>query len=166
MNTFRAVVIGPADRPAIADDERILPALSVLTAIQQARQRSPTAAATAFGAVRLLPRMSGDRSEVYFDVIQKALKPAARRELEKMLDLKNYRYESDFAKKYIAKGIAKGKAEGIVEGERNALLAVLRARGFVVTRQIQSRIVKCKDATVLHAWVMRAAAAASIDAVF
>lgn len=166
LNTFRALVIGPGDLPAIAEDERTRAGLSVLTAIVHGRNRSPDAAELAVAACSVLDGMPDDRYRVYFDTIETALHPAARKEWKAMMDLRKFPYEGPTAKKFVAEGMAKGMAQGIAEGERKALLTFLRARGFRVTRKVTTRIRECDDAAILHGWIERAARVAKLDEVF
>jgi hypothetical protein len=74
---------------------------------------------------------------------------------------RNYEYQSDFAKRYIAQG----RAEGRAEGEARALLAVLKARGIEVPDPIRERILACADLEVLDGWLARAATAPSASEV-
>jgi hypothetical protein len=67
--------------------------------------------------------------------------------------MKGYEYQSDFAKKYEAKG------------EARALLATLRVRGIAVPDAARERIMAEKDPERLERWVERAVVAASIDEV-
>ena len=66
----------------------------------------------------------------------------------------------------LAKGLAKGRDEGLARGEREALRAVLQARALVVSTEQSARIDACSDPDALRAWIVRAATATHIDAVF
>jgi predicted transposase YdaD len=57
---------------------------------------------------------------LYFDLVLAALSAAAREELQAM-DPAKYEYQSEFAKRCVAKGRAEGRVEGKAEG-RAALL--------------------------------------------
>jgi flagellar biosynthesis/type III secretory pathway protein FliH len=147
--------------PPFADDSRIQAHLAILGAITQARNESPRAAEAAIEAHRVIPALTEDEQKLYWDVILKALGEQARLELETFMQTKR-EYTSDFARKYFAEG----KAEGIAEGERSALLAVLRARGFAVPADLMDRIQRCPDSLVLQTWVERAARCQTIEDVF
>jgi len=56
------------------------------------------------------------------------------------MDMKNYRYQSDFARKYHSEGIAEGKQEGIREGRQEGLAhGVREGRAALITRQLEKR---------------------------
>ena len=69
----------------------------------------------------------------------------------------NYEFQSDFAKKLIAKGRAEGRA--------HAILDVLEARGVHVSDEARARVLACTDAAQLATWLRKAATATSIDQV-
>ena len=75
--------------------------------------------------------------------------------------MKNYEYQSDFAKKYVAQGMAQGRAE---EAGR-AVLTALRVRGIVVPAADRERILAEKDPAKLERWHEKAILAASIGEV-
>lgn len=74
------------------------------------------------------------------------------------MPLGNYEYKSDFAKKYVA--------QGRTEGARQALLAVVAARGLELSDGSRQRIESCSSVTTLEQWIRRAAVVASGDDVF
>lgn len=76
--------------------------------------------------------------------------------------MKGYEYQSDFARKYVAQGRAEGRAE---EGA-DAVLTVLRTRGFTVSDSVCERILAQKDPERLRRWLEKAVVANSIAAVF
>jgi hypothetical protein len=155
MSSFRAIVIGPDDVPAITEERyaRRFPSLAVLSAFAHAHDDKALGIARA--ALTGLESMHEDRRGVYFDLILQARDEAARRELEAWMDFKNYEYKSDFAKKNFVAGIA----EGEIASSRTALFDVLRARGFHVDDASRSRIEACRDVALLRTWVSRAAVA-------
>jgi hypothetical protein len=61
------------------------------------------------------------------------------------MDLKNYEWQSDFAKSHIA------------EGEAKSVLLVLKARGLAVPDHVHERITGCSDTDQLERWIQRAA---------
>jgi hypothetical protein len=70
------------------------------------------------------------------------------------------------AKKYYGEGKAEGLAEGVANGEREALVVVLRARGLKLTEEQRDLITACTDADQLTTWVTRAATAAKAADIF
>ncbi|HLM73282.1 MAG TPA: hypothetical protein VK459_11340, partial [Polyangiaceae bacterium] len=65
-----------------------------------------------------------------------------------------------------AKGRAKGLAEGEVKGKRDAVLALLKARGVALSAEERAVLNACADAAKLDRWIIRAATAASASEVF
>jgi hypothetical protein len=55
----------------------------------------------------------------------------------------------------------RARNEGIAEGKRDALLAVLAARGLAPTTQEQAAIESCKDPAAFDRWLVKAATATS-----
>jgi hypothetical protein len=68
--------------------------------------------------------------------------------------MKGYEYQSEFAKKYVAQGRAERGA--------NDVLAVLRARGIVVSDAVRERILAQKDPSLLERWLEKASVAESV----
>ncbi|MGV9678324.1 hypothetical protein ACWDSJ_23860 [Nocardia sp. NPDC003482] len=75
---------------------------------------------------------------------------------------RTYEYKSDFARRYIAQG----RSEGRAEGEAQALLVILDARGIVLSDDSRRRIADCRDMDQLNAWLRRSATATSADELF
>jgi hypothetical protein len=133
------------------------PELGVLSVIAHGETgQGATIAAAVLPAVRGLDE---DKARFYYDLVYNSLNEAARRSLEAMM--KGYEYQSDFAKKYVAQG----RAEGRVEGEAQALLTVLQARGIVVPDAARERILAQTDPERLKRWLEKAAVANSVAAV-
>jgi hypothetical protein len=61
-----------------------------------------------------------------------------------------------------AQGRKKGRAEGEAEGRQDALLTMLRARGFSPSQEDEARIRACVDTAKLDRWIARAATAATV----
>ncbi|MFF0524025.1 hypothetical protein ACFYTC_35450 [Actinomadura nitritigenes] len=68
------------------------------------------------------------------------------------MHIKNYEWQSDFAKTHIAEG----RAEGRAEGEADAVLSVLETRGITVPNDIRDKVTGCTDIDQLKRWVRRA----------
>jgi len=71
--------------------------------------------------------------------------------------MKNYEYQSPFAKKYVA--------QGRTEEAARALLTVFRVRGLAVPDSVRERILAQKDPERLERWLEKAVVAASVAAV-
>ena len=82
------------------------------------------------------------------------------------MQIQNYEFKSEFAKRYIAEGKAEGFAEGASEGPRHTLVAICQARGLLLDDAMRARIAACEDPALLERWVVRAATAAAIADVF
>jgi hypothetical protein len=157
------------------------PELGVLSAIAHGETEAGEAIAAAM--LPAIKELDADRSRLYYDLVYNSVNEAARRALETMM--KNYEYQSPFAKKYVAQGRAEGRAEGLTEGltkgltegltkgltegrteeaARN-LLTVLRVRGLAVPDAVRERILAQKDPERLERWLEKAAVAPSVAAV-
>jgi Uma2 family endonuclease len=55
-----------------------------------------------------------------------------------------------------------GESEGRLRGQRDALLAVLRARGLAVSEEERAAIMEADDTNVLERWIVQAATANSV----
>lgn len=89
-----------------------------------------------------------------------SLSEAARKAFDS-LDLKNYEYKTEFARKYVAQG----RQEGLAAGKAEAVLQFLAARGVDVPDAIRQRVLACTDPSLLDRWIQRAAVAVNADEV-
>jgi hypothetical protein len=64
------------------------------------------------------------------------------------------------------KGRAEGKAEGEAEGKAGDIVAILEARGIVVTEGQRQQILECQDLERLNSWVRKAVTLAVVDELF
>ncbi len=60
----------------------------------------------------------------------------------------------------------RGRKKGRREGQQQALLTLLRARGFQVPDKVRDQILSCEDLELLERWIARAATAASLEPIF
>ncbi len=164
-NSFRALVVGRRDIPAITEESyaRAFPSLAILSAF--ARARDDDAVEVSRAAMSALEALHPDRRGVYYDLILDALDRAAAQALEEWMDFKNYEFKSDFAKRNFAQGKAEGKTEGELLGAREALYDVLAARRFEVDAATRARIDACRYVATLRSWIARAAVAQSMSEV-
>jgi hypothetical protein len=121
-NVFRPLVVGPASVP-IVDDVALAerdPELAVLSVMAHGHE----AHAEALGRTALLAiqRLTDDRHALYSDLVLAAVSKAVRTALEELMASGNYEFQSDFVKKFLAKGRAE------------ALLSMLDARGLRLRR--------------------------------
>lgn len=73
---------------------------------------------------------------------------------------------SPFAREHYGRGKDDGRAEGLAEGEANAILRVLAARGIGVPGEACARIRACTDQQQLDTLLDRAVSATSITDLF
>jgi hypothetical protein len=99
-----------------------------------------------------------ERAMLYWDVVLSCLNQAARRALEEMMESGNYEIQSEFLRKYVAKGKANGKAE--------AVLLVLETRGLAIPDEVRQRVLASSDLAELERWLSRAVVAGSASEIF
>ncbi|WP_433463448.1 hypothetical protein [Spirillospora sp. CA-128828] len=156
---LKPLTVHPGMLPPVTDPEqaRRLPELAVLGA--PAHADGPHAEAVLTSVTAALGSLSGDTGALYHDYLMTRFSDAARKILEDTVDIKNYEWQSDFAKSHIAKG----RAEGEAKGEAKALLLVLDARGISVPNDVRERVISCTDTDQLDRWVRRAAVVHSAE---
>lgn len=81
-----------------------------------------------------------------------------RRILEEIMKTTAWPVYSPFAKEHFGRGKA--------EGEADAIMLVLQARGLPITAEQQARISGCTDLNQLKRWVSRAAVVDATDDLF
>jgi hypothetical protein len=107
-NRFTPFVLGPSGIPQVTEETRARenPELAVLSAMAHGRDSSSQRAVEiGLAAQKAIAGLDGDRSKIYADLIISSLGEAARRALRSM-DAFTYKYQSDFARHYIAQGHA------------------------------------------------------------
>ncbi len=163
---LRPLVLGPDGVPVIVDAERAkqAPELAVLSAI--AYGESEHALPVALAALAAAAALDDERARLYADVVMASLGKAVRHALEEMMASEGYEYQSEFARRYVAKGEAKGEAKGRAEGRASAVLTVLRARNIDVGPEAEQRILGCADLDQLDEWTRRAVTAQSAAELF
>ena len=108
-------------------------------------RRGPTAksARIAMLAQMAAAGLDANRSMLYCDLILRSLPEAARRALRAM-DIDNYEFKSDFARKYIRRGMklgtARGRAKGRAEGRMEIVLRMLAKRYGALSEAIEARV--------------------------
>ncbi|MEU6645080.1 hypothetical protein ABZ863_21300 [Saccharomonospora sp. NPDC046836] len=156
------LVIGPDRVPVVTDTDQATraPELAVLSAI--AHSTHPDRDKIFHALLTALTTVDAQHTTLYHDLVLAALPGAARRHLEALMTTGTYEYQSDFVRKYVHQG----RAEGRVEGEAQALLAVLAARGIDVTEDDLARITACTDPEQLVTWIRQAATADNVEQLF
>lgn len=104
---------------------------------------------------------------LYTDLVLYALASAVRAVLEIEMNLSDYEFKSELFRRKLAEGQASAEARGLARGEARgesrALLAVLAARGLVISDALRARIVECNDTATLERWISRAATAQTAE---
>ncbi|MQY06033.1 hypothetical protein ACRB68_41130 [Actinomadura sp. RB68] len=80
--------------------------------------------------------------------------------------LKNYEYQSEFAREYFGKGVAEGRAKEKTETTAKNVLHILRTRSVCVSDEARRRILGCQDLGQLQTWLERAITASSTRELF
>jgi hypothetical protein len=176
-HTMTPHVVGPEALPRLDPAEvKRSPVLAMLSTL--ANVDHPQCAEQALETLEVLASWDEDADGRLGDILQAALPKAVRRRMEKLMRTGKYEYQSDFAKKYFARGEEKGREQGREEGreqgreegraagEARALLLVLRSRGIDVPAAIARRIEAERDDARFEAWIRRALTATTIDHVF
>lgn len=142
------IVLGPDQIPQVIepDDAARTPELAVLSAM--AHGGRPDGAKTLESLVDAYGALDPDHRALYHDVVSAMLPQAARHHLETLMKLKNYEYQSDFARHYFD--------NGKVEEAAKAVLMVLSGRGICVSPEIRARVTGCTDLAQLEVWLQRA----------
>jgi hypothetical protein len=141
-NVFKPRVLGPAAVPEVVDENeaRADPELAVLSAMAHGQDRDAGKSAQIAAAARVATLdLDDDRSRLYLDLVLTSLSEAAHREL-KAMDPAKYEYQSDFAKRFVAKGRAEGKAEGRAEGKASIVVRLLVRRFGALPPEAAHRI--------------------------
>jgi hypothetical protein len=134
LNHFMPYVLAPSSVPEVIDEEaaRRDPELAVLSAMAHGRADDASRAIEiAAAACKACATLDADRSRIYSDLILSHLGEAARLALEKM-DINTYVFQSDFARKYIARGREEGRVEGLAHGRAHG-------RAELILRQLSLR---------------------------
>jgi hypothetical protein len=162
------LVLGPENVPVVndADLARRNPELAVLSAMvhgarpDQAGMYQPGIFEAMLAGLDVVDEK---HAKLYADIVLMVLPAAARSCLEALMTTPTtFEYQSDFARRYYGQGEARGKAEG----EAQAVLTFLDARGFEVPDHVRERIAGCTDLDQLDTWVRRAATATKVDDLF
>jgi Arc/MetJ-type ribon-helix-helix transcriptional regulator len=159
---LRPLVLGPEAIPVIVDEQaaREDPELAVLSAMAHGRQEVGAAIARAvLGAAQGL---DDERCSFYVDLTMASLSAAVRQSLEELMKSGKYEYQTEFVRKLMAQGLEQGRQEG----EMDALLEVLDARGLNVDAEARQRILSCEDLAQLKVWLRKAVTVSSVQELF
>jgi hypothetical protein len=120
--------------------------LAVLSAVEHGKQSDIELAKRIIAtAIAAAGEIDDERSGVYLDFIYSFLK-GTHEVLEDAMTSVALKYQSDFARRYVAKGIAEGEAKGRLE----IILEQLATRFGPLPESIQTRV-RAASAAQMHA---------------
>jgi hypothetical protein len=153
---FRAIVLGPSDVPNTPPgDVASQPGLALLAAICHGQEEPKLISA----ALASMAELGEGARAAYYDLLRYHVgKEVFERVLEAMMGTSEHKYLSDFAQKYYG--------EGEVKATRDAVLAVLAARGLAVSEADRARVEACSDTATLGKWLTLGARATAAAEVF
>jgi hypothetical protein len=141
--------------PAIAD--RFAPELAVLHVVTKSIDMTTNEAKLqVLEALALAPP---ERRASYSRIVRAVVSKPVRAELEELM-------KTVIKDPFIDGLIEEGMALGMAEGEADAILRVLEARGLEVTAAQRKRIIDCTDLKMLQDWITRAVSAVKVADIF
>ena len=160
------VVIGPGSIPRSPTRAEVArhPALGVLALHahrERTKEESLVAAREVLGGIddATALGLADDAARPDLDSILDAAPEAVRRALEDEMQLRNYEYKSDFARKYYGQGVTDGEARGEARGLARSIFALASARGLLLTAAQREHVSACTDPATLERWLVQAATA-------
>jgi hypothetical protein len=155
---FAPLVLGPEAIPKITDKEQAMASPELAFLSVQAHidsEEGPQVAIAAKAAIAAVSGIEHRFGMLYNDLIELVLTETVRQQMEELMLVKDYKFQSAFAKKH--------HAEGHAEGLTNALLKILDARGLPLSPEQRQQILQCSDATTLDQWIEQALHAETVD---
>mgnify|MGYP001168676829 CR=1 FL=1 len=145
------LAIGPSRVPKISDEQqaRNLPELAVLSA----RVHGDSDPGPLRAVVEALDSTAEENRAFYYDYVLAGLNEAARKELEGLMTVETYEWQSDFARKYVGIGREEGRQEGRTSEAVKNVISILQTRGFILSAEVRERIESCADLPTLEQWV-------------
>ena len=145
------LAIGPSRVPKISDEQqaRNLPELAVLSA----RVHGDSDPGPLRAVVEALDSTAEENRAFYYDYVLAGLNEAARKELEGLMTVETYEWQSDFARKYVGIGREEGRQEGRTSEAVKSVISILQTRGFTLSAEVRERIESCTDLPTLEQWV-------------
>ncbi|KYF63758.1 hypothetical protein BE11_18560 [Sorangium cellulosum] len=153
--TLTPLVLGPEGVPVVTEAAQATAAPEVVVLSAMAHGQGEAAEAIGVAFLAAAAGLDQERRTVYWDLVLSSLNAAARRTLEAIM--KNYEFQSEFARSYVAKGVEQGRLAGLLEGKAQDVLAVLEARGLEVPAEVRERVLASTDIAELDRWIRRAA---------
>jgi hypothetical protein len=153
------LVVGPREVPLVTDPDeaRRHPLLAVLSALAHGAEEVH-AKPLAESVYAALDFINQDNAQLYTDLVWRNLARPGQIHLEALMTTAPYTFKSEFMLRVVAHGKAEGEAE--------AVLMVLEARGFTIPDELRARVTGCADEDQLRTWIRHAATAETLDEVF
>lgn len=142
LHQFTPYVLGPSSVPEVTDGAlaRKNPELAVLSTLAHGRGANcERAIEIALAARNAIVGLDADREDLYVDLIINSLSEAARRALMEM-DLRQYEFQSDWAREKLARSRAEGEMLGELRGRAALVIRMLTTKFGEVARQADDRI--------------------------
>ena len=160
---FRAQVLGPEELGALSH------AATAEVAFLRAMVRGDHEPALVVEAAERFDELPAERGALYLDLLLRLLSRATRHTVEALMPLSNYEFKSEYMLKVLARGREEGRQEGRqegLEGLRQAIRAVIDARGLTLRPEDARRLAACTELATLGEWARRAAVASRVEAIF
>ena len=155
------LVLGPSGVPEVTDEAVALadPELAVLSAMAHGQDGdADKALRIAVAAMAASVGLDAERSTLYFDLVAASLSEAARKALQSM-DPAKYEYQSEFARRYIAKG---EEPRAKPRGRTELLLQLLALRFGRLSEDVVARV-RTASSAQLDRFAERVLSAKTID---
>ena len=135
------------------------PYRAILSALIHASE--PDVAPVMYAALHGVGALPAPQVDTWREILFVALQSneVARRALESMMDIENFRDHSVWFKE----GREQGREQGAVAYARSAIERVLGKRGLPMSGEQRARVERCDDLAVLDRWLEAAAVAGSAE---
>ena len=139
------------------------PYRAILSALIHANE--PGIAPVMYAALQGAGALPAPQVDTWREILFVALQSneVARRALESMMDIENFRDHSVWFKEGRELGRADGRQLGAVAYARSAIERVLAKRGLAMSSDQRAHVERCDDLAVLDRWLEAAAVAGSAE---
>ncbi len=159
------VVLGPLAIPAAVDGTAVgRPELAVLSAV--AHRFDPAAFELAWTAIRAAASLGEEIAESYTAVVMSVLAEPDRALMRERMRRTLAYSGGDDVQRWVDEGRETGVEEGRLDAQRDAILAILAARGIERGDAAWDRVFACTHEPTLDAWLRAAATAERLEDVF
>jgi hypothetical protein len=157
-------------------DPHLEPERALLEAMLRVRSRRSLPLLT--NALRALDNFSGHELLIYQEMLLSQMERTLIMEAHEQLEVehadpqwRDYQLTKTERQCYYyvrgqEDGAERGREEGVEEGRARAVIDLLQDRGLAPDPATETRILDCRDATQLRAWLVRAAAISRLDELF